>query len=239
MARLGHGSLTVQGLTRVYETQYALDRLDAAFPNGQVTAVLGPNGAGKSTLIGILSSLMRPSEGAILLGGEPVDLTSDRLRARTGYVGHRTMLYGNLTARENLRFFGSLYGVGDLEQALETMLERVGLQEDGDRPVSEFSRGMSQRLAIGRALISQPDILLLDEPFTGLDQQGIELSLKLFQDARDGGAALILTSHDLTLVERLADRCLVLRRGRKRYEGLIDGQLADVYANALKAKRAS
>jgi heme exporter protein A len=231
---LEQASLTVRGLTRVYETQYALDRLDAEFPSGQVTAVLGPNGAGKSTLIGILSTLMRPSEGEVCIDGSPVDLGAGSLRARIGYVGHRTMVYGNLTARENLQFFGALYGVDTLEQRAEGMLKRVGLEHDGDRPVSEFSRGMAQRLAIGRALISQPEFLLLDEPFTGLDQQGIELSLQLFTEAREQGAALILTSHDLPLVERIADRCLVLRRGRKRFEGGIQGRLSDVYQSALE-----
>jgi heme ABC exporter ATP-binding subunit CcmA len=231
------GALTVKGLSRVYETQYALDRLDASFPTGTVTAVLGPNGAGKSTLVGLLSTLMRPTEGEIWLDGRPVDLDSPSLRARVGYVGHQTMLYGSLTARENLEFFAALYGVEDRARRVDEMLERVGLTDDADRCIDEFSRGMAQRLAIARALTPSPEVVLLDEPFTGLDQNGIELCIDMFLEIKARGAVLVLISHDLSLVQRLADRIIILRRGRKVFEGPLDGPLVDVYRQAQEGRR--
>ena len=231
------GGVRVQGLGRVYDDHYALVGLDAHFPPRTVTALLGPNGAGKSTLMGILSTLSRASEGTASLGASTLE-DGGKVRARIGYVGHATMVYGVLGARENLHFFGKLYGVTDLKDKVDHWVERVGLARDADRPVSGFSRGMAQRLTLARALLPEPTLLLLDEPFTGLDQSGVELGVELFGERRDAGAVVVLASHDLKTTARLADRALILRRGRKVYEGAIEGDLADLYHRQI-AERAA
>lgn len=219
------------GLGRIYEDDYALVGLDATFPAGTVTALLGPNGAGKSTLMGILSTLMRPSEGDVLYGdkhhGDP------EVRGLVGYVGHRTMLYRSLTARENLQFFGRLYGVEGLDDRITHLLDEVGLSRDGDRPTQGFSRGMAQRLTLARALLPSPALLLLDEPLTGLDRDGVAMAVRLFAAERERGAVIVMASHDLAATGQLADRALILRRGRKAYEGPVTDDLAVLYRDVL------
>lgn len=223
------GRVRTVRLGRAYDAHYALVGLSSEFPGGTVTALLGPNGAGKSTLIGILSTLQRATEGEVFFDDVRVTEPPPAVRGRIGYVGHRTMLYAPLSARENLRFFGRLYGVEDLEARAAALLARVGLGRDADRPVSGFSRGMAQRLALARAVLPAPDLLLLDEPFTGLDQEGLAMASALVAEQRARGAVVVLASHDLAITETLSDRVLVLRRGRKAYEGPLQGGLAGLY----------
>lgn len=227
----------VEGLSRAYEAHYALVDLDAEFPKGTITLVLGPNGAGKSTLISILSTLSRQTEGRVLYDDRPSDQGGPVMRSYVGYVGHATMLYTTLTARENLRFFGSLYGTPDLDAGVSRWLDVVGLTRDADRPVEEFSRGMAQRLTLARALLPGPRLLLLDEPLTGLDQAGTTLALRLLREARDDGAIVIMATHDLISAATIADRALILRRGRKVFLGPIEGDLAERYHRALGGTR--
>lgn len=222
----------VEGLSRVYDDHYALVELTADFPAGTVTALLGPNGAGKSTLIAILSTLQSPSEGRVLFAGQAVGPED---RGRIAYVGHRTMLYGGLSARENLAFFAKLYGVPDAATRIDALLDRVGLPLDKDRPVAGFSRGMAQRLTLARALLPEPVLLLLDEPLTGLDQDGVALALDLIRERKAAGTAIIMASHDLVATGSVADRVLLLRRGRKLYEGPLEGELGALYQTQLEA----
>ncbi len=226
------GLLRVEGLGRAYDDHYALVDLDAEFPPGSVTALLGPNGAGKSTLIGILSTRQSATEGRVYFDGRRV-ADSASMRQRIGFVGHRTMVYSELTARENLQFFARMFGLVSPDDAIDALLDRVGLMRDKDRPVNGFSRGMSQRLTLARALLPKPSILLLDEPLTGLDQAGVRLALTLFREARDAGAVLIMASHDLVATSKLADRALILSSGRKRFEGATGEDLAAVYAECI------
>lgn len=230
-------AVRTEGLGRAYDEHYALIGLDAEFPPGSVTALLGPNGAGKSTLIGILSTLVRPSEGALYFGDTRLSGAKARAARRyVGYVGHRTMLYKPLTAVENLRFFGTLYRLDDLDARVAAALDQVGLRgEDLERPIAGFSRGMTQRLTLARALLPTPQVLLLDEPLTGLDQAGIGLALELFAAAKARGAVVLVASHDLEAVGRIADRALILRRGRKRHLGPIAPDLPTLYREILAA----
>jgi heme exporter protein A len=142
------------------------------------------------------------------------ELEPESLRAQLGFLSHEVRCYGDLSARENLRFFGRLHGQRDLEPRVEAMLGRVGLAGAADRPVRTFSRGMLQRLAVGRTLFPRPSLLLLDEPFTGLDRGGVALLTTLLLEERRRGAILLLTSHDLGAVAPLCDQALLLRRGR-------------------------
>ena len=230
-------AVRTEGLGRAYDEHYALIGLDATFPAGSITALLGPNGAGKSTLIGILSTLVRPTEGALYFGDLRLHGAKARMaRQHVGYVGHRTMLYKPLSAKENLRFFGKLYRLDDLDARVDTALAQVGLDgDDLERPVMGFSRGMMQRLTLARALLPRPQILLLDEPLTGLDQAGVALALDLFAQAKARGAVIIVASHDLEAIGRVADRALILRRGRKRHLGPIAPDLATLYRESIAA----
>ena len=226
---------TVQ-LSRAYEDDFALVDVNTEFCSGTATAVLGPNGAGKSTLVSLLTTLARPTEGQIYFGDRELGVHDSIIRSQIGYVGHQTMLYGSLTARENLFFFGRMYGLATLETDVANHLKLVGLERDADRAVDEFSRGMCQRLSIARALLPRPQLLLLDEPFTGLDQKGIDLARKLFADRRDSGAILVIVSHDLSVTGQLADKALVLRRGRVVYDGDVKENLASTYRAALEGR---
>jgi heme exporter protein A len=143
------------------------------------------------------------------------------------------MLYRTLSGRENLQFFARLYGLENVKLRIEKMLQRVGLVDDADRPISEYSRGMAQRLTLARALMPEPKVLLLDEPFTGLDQNGIHLAESLIAEQKARGAFILLVSHDLEVAQRVADRCLVLQRGRLRFHGDIGADIRRTYQSAL------
>lgn len=214
--------ITLRRVSRAFDEHYALVDVDATLPAGTATALLGPNGAGKSTLISLLSTRSRPTEGEIRFGELPLKgITPPSLRAAIGYVGHQTMLYRDLTARENLIFFGRVSGVSDPEAVAPLWLERVGLSMDMDRPVDGFSRGMAQRLSLARALLHRPRLLLLDEPFTGLDRDGVKMAVELLQAQVEAGAIMALCSHDLVATEALATRALILRKGRVVHHGAI------------------
>ena len=218
--------LAVHNLTRAFGEHYALIELNAEFHAGEICALLGPNGAGKSTLMHLLSTLMQASEGKILINQKDIRrLPAHRVRSMIGYVGHQTMLYPSLTAYENLMFFARLYQLqqkNDLHTLVMDALIEVGLDHVAHRPVQGFSRGMSQRLTLARAFLPKPAILLLDEPFTGLDQSGIEQSITLLQSHKDRGAIIIISSHDLHTIEQIFDKLLILKRGRLAFHGTLD-----------------
>ncbi|MGC6417239.1 MAG: heme ABC exporter ATP-binding protein CcmA [Bradymonadia bacterium] len=222
-----------EGLSRAYEDEYALVGLNATFQAGTTTAILGPNGAGKSTLLNLLTLLMRPTEGAVFFDDVIADAGQPKQRALIGYVGHRTMLYRSLSGRENLAFFARLYGLEDRGDRIDDLLQRVGLSDDGHRPVSEYSRGMAQRLTLARALLPKPALLLLDEPFTGLDQNGLAIAEQLLQEERERGGITLLVSHDLATTSRVADRCLILKRGRLQYDGMPNDSIEQTYRDAV------
>ena len=232
-------SVRTRGLCRAFDEHYALIGLDTSFPAGSVTALLGPNGAGKSTLMRILSTLAQPTEGGVWFGEEQLDDDTEHLRGAVGYVGHHTMIYPALTARENLAFFARLYGSKDADIRADRLLDTVGLPLDKDRMASGFSRGMGQRLAIARALIHEPSLLLLDEPFSGLDTDGVEMASGLFRQVADDGAIVVLASHDLETTGLIADRALILRRGQAVHDGPIEGSLAELYRSTAGQRRAS
>jgi heme exporter protein A len=199
-------------VARVYGRQRALAGVDLTLKRGEATALLGPNGAGKSTLVGILSGLVTPSSGTVSYGGAE---QSDEVRAGIGVIAHESLCYGDLTARENLRFFAKLYGVAGADHAAARMIERVGLSDEAaSRPARTYSRGMLQRLAVGRALIHQPRLLLADEPFTGLDRSGVALLAALLAEERARGAILLVVTHDFAAVSSVIDRVVVLTRGK-------------------------
>jgi heme exporter protein A len=206
--------VTVDEVSRHFGRRRAVSRVSFVASRGSIVGLLGPNGAGKSTLLTMLATLLRPSAGTIRYGEMPVTDASPALRARIGVLGHDLFLYPELTARENLAFFAGLYGIRAAETAARSALERAGLADRGDDLVVGFSRGMRQRVALERALIHGPRLLLLDEPFTGLDQASAAALLARLRELREGGAVIILATHDLDLAEGLLDEAVFLRDGR-------------------------
>lgn len=228
--------LTVAGVSRRYGRRRALAGVSVTLRAGELVGLLGPNGAGKSTLLGLLATLIRPSDGTVLYGGRPAADLGAALRARLGFLSHELQLYGELTARENLEFFGGLYGLGGPPRRAAAALERAGLADRADDLVQGFSRGMRQRLALERTLLHDPRLVLLDEPFTGLDEAaGRALAERLRALGRDRRIVLLAT-HDLEAVDGLLDRILLLRAGRLTELRAGGGALRDVYRAALAAR---
>jgi len=202
-------------VVRHYGGVAAIDGVDLTVAAGESILLLGANGAGKTTLLRLLALLARPAAGDYLLFGEPTRRGGDRLmqRRRLGFLAHQTWLYEHLTAEENLRFHAGLYGLRPDGAAIEAALDAVGLRARRADPVRTYSRGMQQRLALARVLLHRPDLLLLDEPFTGLDRDGAE-RLRALLTTHAAGRTLILATHDVAEALPLATRVVVLARGR-------------------------
>jgi heme exporter protein A len=205
--------IEVRKLVKRFGPKVVLRGLDFCVQPGEFVTLLGPNGAGKTTFLRILASLSRPSKGEVTLMGMRLPRQAGAVRQRLGVVSHQPLLYGDLTAEENLRFFGRMYGVGDLNHRIAEVLELVGLTPRKGDLVRTFSRGMQQRLAIGRAVLHDPDIMLFDEPHTGLDQDACTMLDDVLRDVAARGRTVVMTSHDLARAADLASRFDVISRG--------------------------
>ncbi len=181
---------------------------------GEFVTLVGPNGAGKSTLLRIVASLMPATSGEVLVGGWPLPAEAARVRRHLGLVSHQSLLYRDLTAAENLTFFAKLYDLDDVDERVAQALRKVGLWARQRDPVSSFSRGMVQRLTIARATLHEPDVLLFDEPYTGLDQDAAQLLDELLAQEKASGRTILLITHDLLRGVQQCDRVLVLNRGK-------------------------
>jgi heme exporter protein A len=189
---------------------------------GDSILLYGPNGAGKTTLLRVLSTLARPSEGTVLYDGADVVADPTAAKAAIGFVSHTTFLYGELTARENLEFVGKLFGLTDLPQRMAAVLDLFHLRERAETPVRELSRGYQQRVSLARAFLHDPQFLLLDEPFTGLDAASTESLLDLMRSLQGQGKGLIFSTHDFEQGRAIARRLVALERGKVKYDGPID-----------------
>ena len=226
-------SLTLIDVTRNFGRRRALNRVSLEVRAGEMVALLGPNGAGKTTLLSIVATLIAPSSGDVHYGTLPLAEAGSALRGRIGLLGHDLYIYPELSPSENLRFFGRIYGLGDLDGRIERALERADLGLRRDDPVSGFSRGMRQRLALERALLHDPRLVLLDEPFTGLDDAATHALRTRLAGLRQSGCIVLVITHDLETIDGIADRALMLHNGR-----LIDvleggGSLRQRYRDAL------
>jgi len=201
-------------LIKTFGLKPVLRGLDFRVEHGEFVALVGPNGAGKTTFLRILATLSKPSMGEVRVAGYPLPAQATAVRRRLGVVSHQPLLYGDLTAEENLRFYGRMYAVSKLKRRIEVVLEMVGLNARRRDLVRQFSRGMQQRLAIGRAILHDPEILLLDEPHTGLDQEAAAMLDALLLDVADRGRTVVMTSHDLTRAADLAERVDILHKGK-------------------------
>lgn len=211
-------AVVVAGVKKSFGLKPVLRRIDFVLPRGERLALLGANGAGKTTLLRLLAGLSKASSGTLCIDGLDTREHAQEVRARVGLVAHQTYAYEELSALENLLFFARLYGVAQARERSLALLEHVGLTRRANERVSTFSRGQLQRLAWARALLHNPSLLLLDEPDTGLDQQGNALVDTLLNEHYISGGSIIFTTHQLERVLRLSDRVLILAGGRVAYQ---------------------
>lgn len=205
--------IVVNKLVKRFGLKTILRGVDFQVQPGEFVALLGPNGAGKTTFLRILATLSRPSLGEVNIAGYKLPNQAAQVRARLGVVSHLPLLYSDLSAEENLRFYARLYGIMHYESRITEVLELIGLETRRRDLVRTFSRGMQQRLAIGRAILHDPEVMLFDEPYTGLDQDAAAVLDDILQTVAGQGRTVVMTSHDLSRVENLATRFDILSRG--------------------------
>jgi heme ABC exporter ATP-binding subunit CcmA len=205
--------IEVKNLVKRFGGKTVLRGLNFAVQPGEFVALLGPNGSGKTTFLRILASLSNASMGEVRVAGYLLPRQAEAVRSRLGVVSHLPLLYGDLTAEENLLFYGRMYSVPRLEVRIQEVLEMVGLQRRRRDLVRTFSRGMQQRLAIGRAILHDPEVMLFDEPYTGLDQDASAMLDELLMTVAAQGRTVVMTSHDLARAEDLGTRFDILSRG--------------------------
>lgn len=212
-------------LSKDFGRVIALRQIDLVVNPGEFVTLFGRNGAGKTTLLNLVSGVTQPSSGSVsIFGDDPRKLD---IRRRLAVISHDIFLYDNLTAIENLEFVADMFGLSDSEERIKEVLQEVGLYHRRFDLIQTFSRGMLQRLTIARALLHKPDLLLLDEPFTGLDQHAIALLLEILRKQKEAGRTIMLTTHDLYTGVDLADRFLIIERHRIRDSGSLEGMTAE------------
>jgi heme exporter protein A len=206
--------ISARGLRKTFGRQLVLDGIDLDVRRGEAVVLLGANGAGKTTLLRIAATLARPTRGSIRVAGADCVREAEAARRRLGFLGHGSWLYEDLTARENLRFWATLSGASADASVLNAALTAVELDRWADERVRPFSAGMRRRLSIARLLMARPEVLLLDEPFTGLDQRGAKWLEEHLQAFKDGGGAVLMSTHSFGRGFGVADRAAVLAGGR-------------------------
>jgi len=216
--------LELRNVSKYFGDLAALVGADLAVVPGDTILLYGPNGAGKSTLLRLLATAARPSEGEVLLDGEDVHRHPAAAKAAIGFVSHATFLYGDLTVRENLKFFGTLFALPQVEKEIAAMLELFRLEHRAHTPVRKLSRGLQQRVSLARALLHEPQFLLLDEPFTGLDAATVDTLESLMRQLPARGKAVVFSTHDFERGAALARRLVALEAGRIRYDGPVDSR---------------
>ena len=230
-------AIDVRGLSKSFGRMAALRKVDLQLSYGEGLALFGHNGAGKSTLIRTLTTLIRPDEGTVRIAGFDRDSQAAKIRSVIGYVGHQSLLYDDLTPRENLRFYAKMYGLPDADNLVEQSLDEVGATSYAERRVRVLSNGMQKRVAIARALLHRPRVLLLDEPETGLDQGGLDLLDTVVTAVKEGGASVVMATHGTERGLALAERVLVLKDGRVSLTCATADTSADAIQQAILAER--
>jgi len=231
---MGFNMLEIRHLRKAFGPLVAVDDVSFTVEPGRLTGLLGPNGAGKTTTVSIITGLITPERGQVLVGGKALSGDTDPLKRKIGLVPQELALYDELTARDNLRFFGGLYGLTGvvLDEAMTSALTLVGLAERARDRVKTFSGGMKRRLNLAAGLLHDPDILLLDEPTVGVDPQSRNAIFENLEELKRRGKALLYTTHYMEEAERLADRIVVMDRGRVVANDTLEGLYAGVPARA-------
>jgi heme exporter protein A len=209
-----NGLIVAQGLTKQIGSKKILKGIDLEINSGEFVTCFGPNGAGKSTTMKILSLLSKPSSGKLFIDGKDTKEHGDSLRSKVGVISHNTFLYDNLTAKENLQFYGKMYSIANLNTRVDQLLENVGLTYAAKDTVRGFSRGMQQRLAIARSLVHNPPILLMDEPYTGLDEMAKEILNGVLRQLSQEKHTVFLITHDFDQGLEQSDQTIILVGGK-------------------------
>jgi heme exporter protein A len=206
--------IEIKKLTKQADNKLILRGIDLSIEKGETVAILGPNGAGKSTLLKVLATLIKPSSGLVKING--LDLNKNHLEIKKlfGYLPHSSLLYDHYSPLENLVFFGKLYGVTNAEERAIELVKEVGLSFFLNEPVKNFSRGMIQRIAIARAIVHEPELLLLDEPHTGLDQGAISILNNVILSMKAKGTTTLMVTHDFKQAAEICDRIIIIKNGK-------------------------
>lgn len=232
--------ISVNQVEKTFGSRWALRNISFSVEPGQIVALVGPNGAGKTTLLRIIATLARPSSGEIFIGKIPVAQHAAAARGAIGFVGHQTYMYDSLTAEENLRLYARLYDIGDVASRVRAVAARVGIEHRLKDVARTLSRGLQQRLTLARMLLHEPAVLLLDEPYTGLDKLAADQLDEIMLGAKREGRAVLFSTHDLERGLGVADRALVVHGGRiardlRRDEWTNLTGFLDIYAQVLSA----
>ncbi len=227
------GLIVARNIVKRYGRKRVLNGVEMCVPQGQVMALLGSNGAGKSTLLRIISGLTKPDRGEVLLGGISTHKAGHEIRRYIGLVAHAPLLYDNLSAWDNLHFFARLYDIQQPADRIEAVLRAVDLWTRRHDPVRTYSRGMTQRLAIGRAILHDPPVLLLDEPDTGLDPNSAETLAQLIRMLSSGRRAILLTTHNLERAVAWADSISLLADGKIMWSASTEGLTPEKLRQAM------
>ncbi|MCX7680397.1 MAG: heme ABC exporter ATP-binding protein CcmA [Anaerolineae bacterium] len=206
-------------LVKAFGPRRVLNGVELVAAPGEWVTVIGANGAGKTTLLRILATLSRPTSGLVRILGLELKEASARIRRHIGFLSHQTLLYDDLTPEQNLRFYARMYELADSEERIRELLERLGLLQRRHEPVRTLSKGMQQRLALARAVLHRPAVLLLDEPYAGLDARSIQMVTTLLAEMAEQGHTILLTTHSAGLAPVVGGRVAVLERGRLHWEG--------------------
>ena len=212
-------TLELRNVSKYFGELAALRGVNLRIEPGESVFIYGPNGAGKTTLLRVLSTLARPTEGEALFRGEDMHSNSAAVKARTGFVSHATFLYAELTARENLKLAGELFGLPNVKSRIDAVLDLFTIRERADEPVRRLSRGLQQRVTLARALLHDPDFVLLDEPFTGLDAASVGKLEALLRRLPEEGKAVVFSTHGFDQGASLARRLVAMEAGRVKFDG--------------------
>ncbi|UCG51849.1 MAG: heme ABC exporter ATP-binding protein CcmA [Candidatus Latescibacterota bacterium] len=229
-----HSLLVARNLTKTFGRFTALKSLSLELAPEEFLTIVGRNGAGKTTLLKIVSSIIRTFSGDVTLFGQNLKQADEAARRRIGFVSHESLLYKDLTVRDNLMFYARLYGVSDRDRRIDEMIERVDLEARSSALVRALSRGMKQRLSLARALIHQPTLLLLDEPFTGLDERASEVLDRFLSEHIQSGGAAIMATHDIERGWQHANRVVVLDRGTIVHQTTTEGSSYEAFRNEYR-----
>ncbi len=225
--------INIEGLSKSFGSLRALNAIDLKIGDGEFLTIFGPNGAGKTTLLRILSSLTKPTAGRVSIRGYDLRKEPQEIRRSIGFISHQPFLYESLSAFENIRFFASMYGISNSDEKAMEVIRNVGLENRRHDLVRTFSSGMKQRLAVARAIVHDPKILLLDEPYSGLDQHGTKIFNEMLKLLKKQGRTILMTTHNISEGFQLSDRVAILANGGFVFEGLTneleDSKFTDIY----------
>jgi heme exporter protein A len=229
-------AVQAQDIRKQFGNFTALNGITIDIRRGEFLALFGRNGAGKTTFLKIAATLMRASHGKLQIEGFDIDDQPERVRSKIGFLSHNTYVYRDLSPVENLRLFARLYGVSDAEQRISALLDRVGLRRRSTDPVRSFSRGLQQRIGIARVLLHSPSLILLDEPYTGLDANAVQMLDEVLDDAVRQGNTVILTTHDIEQGLRAASRAAIVDRGKLVFVGsATDSAVRNAYSEFVRS----